>query len=367
MPRPDLLSPVRFRNGVEARNRVALAPLTNLQSHDDGSLSDEEFRWLDRRAQGGFGVVETCAAYVDRGGRAWEGELGIDDDARLPGLTRLGRALGERGALGLVQLFHGGVRASSKTTGRQPVSASSWDEDTPGFERPRAATTEEVQGFVTSFRDAALRAQAAGFHGVELHGAHGYLLCQFLSRTMNPRDDGWGGDLEGRARLLRECMRAVKSAARPEFIVGVRLSPEDYGFARGLDLDEVVTVAKWLCDDGADFIHLSLWDARKNTRRYPDRHAVPMFREALPPEVPIVAAGHVWTRDDAEHLLGLGADLVALGRSGIVNPDWPTQAAAPTWSPRRPPLSPAEFAAREVSPRFVEYLRRWKDFVSDAP
>lgn len=359
-----LLSPMRFRNGVEARNRVALAPLTNVQSHADGSLSDEEFRWLLRRARGGFGVVETCAAFVSRDGRAWEGELGVDDDAKLPGLTRLGNAIREAGAIGLVQLFHGGVRAGSKTTGAQPVSASTWAEETPDFEVPRAATAEDIERFVGDFTRAAVRAEAAGFHGVELHGAHGYLLGQFLSRTMNPRDDGWGGDLPGRARLLRTCLQSIRAAVRPGFVVGVRISPEDYGQAKGLDLDENLTVARWLCDDGADFIHLSLWDVARNTRKYPDRHAVPLFREALPAEVPIVAAGHVWTPAEAQAVLDRGADAVALGRSGILNPEWPIEARDPAWEPARPPMAPEEMVRRDVSPRFVDYLRRWKNFVA---
>lgn len=360
----ELLSPVRFRNGVEARNRLALAPLTNVQSHADGSLSPEEFTWLERRARGGFGVIETCAVYVSREGKAWAGELGADTDEKLPGLTRLGNALRANGALGIVQLFHGGARANRTVTGLQPVSASTWHEDTPGFEAPRPATEKDLQGFVTAFRDAAVRVERAGFHGIELHGAHGYLLCQFLSRTMNSRTDGWGGDLVGRARLLRECTKAIRNSTRSNFVVGVRLSPEDYGNVRGLDLDESVSVAQWLCEDGIDFVHLSLWNARKNTIKYPDRHALTVFREALPPEVPLIAAGEIWTRADAEHVLSLGADIVSLGRAAIVNPDWPLEARDPLWQPRRPPLSPDEFARREVSPRFVEYLRRWRNFVT---
>src|SRR5690606_35508424 len=110
------------------------------------------------------------------------------------------------------------------------------------------------------FRDAAVRARRAGFDGVELHGAHGYLLSQFLSATMNRREDAWGGSFENRARLMREVVRAVRAAVPASFLVGVRLSPEDYFTARGLDLDENVTLAGLLADDGMDFLHLSLWD-----------------------------------------------------------------------------------------------------------
>jgi 2,4-dienoyl-CoA reductase-like NADH-dependent reductase (Old Yellow Enzyme family) len=116
-----------------------------------------------------------------------------------------------------------------------------------------------------------------------IHGAHGYLFTQFLSATQNHRSDEWGGPLEHRARLLRETVKAVRARVGPQMTVGVRLSPEDYGNARGLDLDESVQTARWLADDGADYIHLSLWHALANTAKRPEVHALPLFRAALPP------------------------------------------------------------------------------------
>ncbi len=352
-----LYEPLTFHNGVAARNRTWLAPMTNQQAHEDGSLSDDELRWLEMRARGGFGVIETCAAHVALDGQAWPGELGVYDDRLLPGLRRLASAIGATGALGIVQLFHGGVRASSQLTGQPTWSASA-------IEDAREATPDDISRVIGQFRDAAARAHAAGVHGVELHGAHGYLFTQFLSATMNCRSDEWGGSLEGRARLLREAMRAVRAAVPASFVVGVRLSPEDHGNAKGLDLDESLQVARWLCDDGADFIHVSLWDGRRNTRKRPEAHAATLFRDALPREVAIVAAGGVWTRDDAEALLDKGATAIAIGRAAIANPDWATNAAIAGWSPRRPPLTKVELLERGLAPGFVEYMRNWKGFVS---
>src|SRR6185503_1270929 len=140
---------------------------------------------------------------------------------------------------------------------------------------------------------------SAGFHGVELHGAHGYLLSQFLSATLNRRTDEWGGSLEGRARLFREVLRCVRAAVPAGFLVGFRISPEDYGNAQGLDLDESLQVTRWLCEDGADFVHVSLWDWRKNSKKRPEEHAVRAVRAVVPGDVPIVAAGGIWTREDA--------------------------------------------------------------------
>ncbi len=115
-----LLEPLTFRNGVRARNRAWLAPLTNMQSHTDGSLSDDELRFLELRAQGGFGIVETCAAHVALDGQGWPGELGVYDDGLVPGLERLASAILAGGALGLVQLFHGGLRSPAKLTSKRP-------------------------------------------------------------------------------------------------------------------------------------------------------------------------------------------------------------------------------------------------------
>ncbi len=336
--------------------------MTNVQSHDDGTLSDEELAWLLRRAQGGFGLIETCAAHVSPEGQGFPGELGIFDDRQLPGLTRLASALRAEGALSLVQIFHGGARAPQRLTGQRAWSASEQPNDP---ENPRAATDDEIVRTIAAFRDAAVRAQRAGFDGVELHGAHGYVLGQFLSRTQNLRSDRWGGDLVGRARFLRETLRAVRAAVPAPFVVGVRLSPEDFGQAKGLDLDESLQVASWLCEDGVDFLHLSLWQAQRNTQKRPDEHAMPLFRRACRDDVRLLAAGSVWTVDEALALIDKGTDIVALGRAAIANPDWPTQARDPSWSPKRPPLTAAELAELAVSPKMVNYLRNFRGFVSE--
>jgi 2,4-dienoyl-CoA reductase-like NADH-dependent reductase (Old Yellow Enzyme family) len=360
----SLYEPLALRGGAVAPNRIFLAAMTNGQSLPDGRLGDDELHWLAARADAGFGVITTCAAHVAQDGKAWAGELGIHDDATVPGLARLAARVQQGGALGLVQLFHGGVRASSALSGARPWSASEWHEDAPGFEAPRAATADDLARVIDQFAAAAVRAARAGFAGVELHGAHGYLLSQFLSRTMNPRTDGWGGPaIEGRARLVRAVTRAVRAAAPAPFVVGVRLSPEDLGQARGLDLDESVQVARWLADDGVDFVHLSLWRAREMTKKRPSEHAVDVFRAALPRDVKIVVAGGLWTRADADAMLARGADAIALARAAICNPDWPRRAVDPAWEPRRPPMTPAELAERALSPEFVRYMRKWKDFV----
>ena len=339
--------------------------MTNGQSLADGTLGDDELAWLARRADGGFGMIATCASHVSRDGKAWAGQLGCDRDDDLPGLTRLAARLRRGGATSFVQLFHGGVRAASALTGEQVWSASTWREDAPDFEVPRVATIEDIERVIRHFAAAAARAQAAGFDGVELHGAHGYLLTQFLSTVNNTRTDDWGGSLEHRARLIREVMRAVRARVGPRFAVGVRLSLEHGGHAKGLDLDDSLQVARWLADDGADFIHASLWRADAMTRKRPDQHPIPLLRAALPKDVALIACGSIWTAAEATAALDRGADMVALARAAIVNPDWPKEILADRWEPRRPPLTPAELLAVSVSPPFAVYLRHFKNLVAD--
>jgi 2,4-dienoyl-CoA reductase-like NADH-dependent reductase (Old Yellow Enzyme family) len=328
-----------------------------MQSHADGSLGEDELRWLTSRADGGYGLVMTCAAHVARDGQGWPGELGVFDDSLLPGLTTLAGALRARRAVSMVQIFHGGLRADPAVTGVTPWSASDGD-------GARAATREDIDRVIVEFADAAERSRRAGFDGVEIHGAHGYLFTQFLSATQNRRTDEWGGPLENRARLLRDTVRAVRTRVGRSFTVGVRLSPEDFGNAKGLDLDESLQTARWLAEDGADFIHLSLWQALLNTAKRPDANAIPMFRAVLPADVTVLAAGAIWSRDEAERVLSLGADASVLGRSAIANADWPRRAADPSWEPRRPPVTIDALVESGLSPRFAESMRRFKGFVA---
>ncbi|MBL6750505.1 MAG: NADH:flavin oxidoreductase [Nevskia sp.] len=355
----SLFEPLRFRNGVQAPNRIVLAAMTNMQSHADGTLSDDELHWLALRAKGGFGVVTTCATHVARDGQGWVGELGIFDDAHIPGFKRIAEMVRASGGISLAQIFHGGLRADPALTGQRTWSASDG-----GADGARAATAADIERVIGEFTAAACRVHAAGMEGVELHGAHGYLFGQFLSVIENRRDDEWGGSLENRARLLRRTMQSIRKAVPAHFVVGVRLSPEDWGQSRGLDLDETLQVARWLVEDGADFLHLSLWTASNNTKKRPQNHPLTEFRAVVPDSLPLLAAGKIWTRADADHILQLGADGVALGRSAIANPDWGLRVADSAWAPKRTPLTAAELRERGLNEGFVRYMSTWKGFVA---
>ncbi len=364
-----LYSPYTFKkSGKQSINRIALAPMTNLQSNSDGTLSDAEYRWLVRRAKEGFGVIITCAAHVSLDGQGWEGELGIFDDKHLEGLTRLAEGIREHNSLSIVQIFHGGARSPQSVTGRQPWSASAHTmsiSKTPV--EVREGTLEEIESTIEAFVLAAERAYKAGFDGVELHGAHGYLLHQFMSTETNKRTDQWGGSFENRAKFTRTILQKIKAKLPAKFIVGVRISPEDKYTFKGIDFDESLQFAKLLADDNADYIHISPWDALKKPEKYLhlDKSMIEYFREALPTDVPIIVAGEIWTGVDAEKALSFGADFVALGKAAIGIPDFPTKAKNPNFIPQKPPYTIEHLQQADLSDAFIEYMKRWQGFVVD--
>ena len=196
------------------KNRTLLAAMTNKQSHEDGTLSSEEIDWLTRRAKGDFAITTTAAANVTEFGRGWEGEMGVWGDHQLPGLTKMATQLNSAGTVSLVQLFHGGMRAPRAINGVRPVSASENTESGMNGEFTHAMSSEEVSEMIQFFTKAAdkwggdiarsrlVSCEQAGFHGVELHGAHSYLICQFLGKKTNRRTDKWGGDIAGRSRFF---------------------------------------------------------------------------------------------------------------------------------------------------------------------
>jgi len=360
----DLSSPFTFRCGLSAKNRAVLAPLTNTQS--PGSLlSEEEFAWLAARIRGGFGVVTSCATHVIETGQAWDGELGIFSDEHKAGWMRLAALGRAENCLVIPQLFHGGFRCPSHLTGQQPVSASVFQIEAPDFETPRALREDEILDIKEHFVAAARRAVDSDLPGVEIHGANGYLFTQFLSPFTNRRADRWGGSLENRARFLIETARDVRRAIGPDRVLGIRLSPENTQLIRDIDIDEMKDIARELSRLGADYISVSLGDARKQSLKYGAARPpiLRQFREALPAETALTISGNIWTIGEAREILDLGADLLAIGAAGIANPDWPVLVARSPEKLKRPPLTPGELHARAVSDRFIKYLER-RSFVA---
>src|SRR4051812_44144136 len=300
-------------HGPALKNRLVRAPLTNSQSHPDGTLSDEEFHWLTLRAKGGFALTMTCAAHVQRLGQGFPGQLGVFGDEHLPGLTRLAAKIKEYGSVAVVQLHHAGMRSPKDLIGEGPHCPS--DNEEFGA---RAMTLAEVEQLRDDFIAAAVRVEKAGFQGAELHGAHGYVLAQFLSPEVNQRTDRYGGSLENRARIVHEIIDGVRAATGPDFSLGLRLSPERFG----LRLGEIVEVARQLLAEAKiDYLDMSLWDYAKEPmeEEFQGRTLMSYFTDLPRGNVRLGCAGKVMTPDDARTCLERGMDFVLLGRAAILH------------------------------------------------
>lgn len=360
MREPDLFTPLAFRSGPVMKNRLMLAPLTNEQSHVDGRMSEDEFRCLTLRAEGGFGLVMTCASHVRPEGQGFPGQLGIFADAHLPGLTRMAAAIKDRGAVAVAQLHHAGMRSPRELIAQTPLCPS--DNETFGA---RALAEREISAIIKAFIEAAVRAEKAGFDGVEIHGAHGYVLAQFLSPVINRRTDAWGGSLENRVRIIEEIVGGIHSRCRRGFLLGLRLSPERFD----LRIEEILEVAKRFLRSGdLDFLDMSLWDVFKapEDKDFKGRSLLGWFAGLDRGETRLGAAGKIMTAADARAVLAAGADLAIIGRAAVLHHDWPKRALAdPEFRPVRLPVSAAYLRAEGLGPAFVRYMRHWKGFVSD--
>ncbi|GEP40575.1 putative NADH-dependent flavin oxidoreductase YqiG [Nocardioides psychrotolerans] len=350
--------PLQLPHGPAWANRFALAPLTNTQSNADGTLSDDEHDWLVARGRGGFGLVMTCAAYVDPAGQAWQGQLGIASDEHLPGLTRLADSLRATGARSAVQLHHGGRRADSDLTGR-PLQAP-WDDPKTGAV---ALSTSGVKAMVDSFVGAAVRAETAGFDGVQVHGAHGYLIGQFLD-PRHERTDCYGGSLENRMRPMTEVLHGIRAATGPDFQVGLRLSPEGFGVTVA---EGVETTRQVLASELLDHLDLSLWDVFMKPRREAGEGLlIDHFTDLPRHSTRLGVAGLVQSAADAAWCLDKGADLVTIGTGAILHHDFATRAIAdPDFRVRQRPVSRDILRAEHVGPAFIDYLAAgWDDLVA---
>ncbi len=351
-------TPLTFAHGPEWANRFALAPLTNTQSHADGTLSDDEYRWLEARGRGGFGLVMTCATYVAPAGQAWAGQLGISDDRHLPGLTRLADGLRATGARSSVQLHHGGRRADPALSGRP--NQCPWDDPEKSSV---AMSTAEVEEAVGDFVAAAVRAETAGFDGVEVHGAHGYLVCQFLDARHNQREDRYGGSLDNRARMLMEILEGIRAATGPDFQLGLRLTPE----GNGITLPEGREVARRVLASGLlDYLDMSLWDVFMAPRGGHDGLLIDHFTDLPRGETRLGVAGKVLSAADAAWCLEKGADFVSVGMGAIVHHDFAERSVADAgFTSLAHPVTREHLAAEAVSPTFVDYLAAgWDGFVA---
>ena len=356
----SLFKPLNFKRGPSMKNRIMLAPLTNSHSQEDGVLSADEFNWLTMRAKGGFGLTMTCSAHVQAHRKRFPGQLGVFDYKHIEGLKRLADAIKREGSVSICQLHHAGMRSPADIIKQPPVCPS--DNEELGA---RALSKSEVEEVVEDFIAAAIRAERAGFDGVELHGAHGYLLCQFFSEETNRREDEYGGSLTNRSRILFEIIDGIRQRCHSNFMIGVRLSPERFG----MKLDDSVELAKRLCDEAKiDFLDMSLWDVFKEPNEEERRGSslLSYFTSIERGEVRLGVAGKIRTPMDAERVFAEGIDWIMLGRAAILHHNFPAlMQQDENFLPTENPVSREYLAKEGLSEKFIDYMSSWKGFVAE--
>jgi len=326
-----LFSPFQVKN-FTLRNRIVLPPMANDMAGDDGQVTESHIEHYVRRAAAGVGMIIVEHCYVRRDGRYHPHQLGIHDDALVSGLARLAQAVKACGAVVGVQIAHAGARATYNGTGSQPVAPSDGVLMPGGHEPARALTLEEMDEIESAFVAAARRASEAGFDFVEVHGAHCFLLCEFLSPLANRRADIYGGSLENRLRFPLRVVRAVRRALPNDHLLLYRMPGSDF-LPGGLTEEEGQQAAQALVAAGVEVLDVSggmcgaeipNWDCKSQGYFVPVAAAI----KAVVP-VPVIVAGGITDPHFADQVVRSGqADLVAIGRAMLRNPHWVREAQA---------------------------------------
>jgi 2,4-dienoyl-CoA reductase-like NADH-dependent reductase (Old Yellow Enzyme family)/thioredoxin reductase len=322
-----LFAPVTIK-GMELRNRAVMPAMATGYGNPDSTVSERLVAYLARRARGGTGLIITEVCAVDRRGKGFGAEIGAWDDTFIPGLTKLAGAVQAHGAKIALQLHHAGRESFEAVAGAKPEAPSAIPSAV--LNQPcEEMSMERIGAVVEAYAAAALRARKAGFDAVEIHGAHGYLPCQFLSPFSNARQDAYGGSEENRARFLLEIIRAVRKATGPDFPVIVRISGDE-AIKKGFDLAFATWLAPRLVEAGADALHVSvgvystpgnLSIASMDTEEGFNLFRARAIRDAV--SVPVIGVGRIHDPRLAEAALERGdADLISFGRQHLTDPDF---------------------------------------------
>lgn len=329
---PVLLSPIKIGT-MEVRNRFVVPPMGTNFANPDGSVSKQLIDYLAARSKGGYGLIIVEVTAIDPLGKAIPWQPGIWDDKFVPGWKELVDEVHKYGAKIVVQLHHAGRQTTHEVIGSQPVAPSPIPCPVDR-EIPRELTTEEVYDLIEKFGDAAVRARDAGFDGVEVHGAHGYLIAQFMSAYSNKRIDEFGGDLTSRMKFPVDIVKNIRAKVGNGYPIIFRFSGDER-VPGGRTIDESRVVAEKMEKAGVNALHVS-------TGVY---GSIPWLiaPSAVPPaynvyaaeeikkvvKIPVITVGRINDPNLAEDILEGGkADLVSLGRESIADPELPNKTAA---------------------------------------
>ncbi|MCP4666855.1 MAG: NADH:flavin oxidoreductase [Deltaproteobacteria bacterium] len=314
--------------GMKLANRFVRSATWEGMAADDGAVTPQLLKLMGDLAKGGVGLIISSHAYIRPEGQAGPRQLGVYKDELIPGLKEMTGAVHDNGGKTVIQLAHAGNFAFAKLTGKTPWVPSAVEGLAKG---PRKEMTpKEIQEFVKSFAEAAERARTAGFDGLQIHSAHGYLLSQFLSPMFNLREDDYGGDIRNRARIHVEVLEAVRRAVGHDYPILVKMNCQDFA-DHGLSLDDSLQVAGLLEEGGIDAVELSgglLINPKLNPSRMgiktEDKEAyfqeeAKAFKQKI--DVPLILVGGNRSLAVADRLVNEGiADYISMSRPFIREP-----------------------------------------------
>ncbi|WP_426278631.1 NADH-dependent flavin oxidoreductase [Chryseobacterium sp. S-02] len=326
----QLFESFSFKKGISTKNRIAMSPMTTWASNDDYTVAEDEIRHYEARS-GNVGLVITGCTRVMANGIGFTNEYAAYDDSFLPGLKKLAVAAKKGGAPAILQIYHAGNKAVlDLIPDGIPVSASAValapSALYAGGVVSRELTNEEILEMIKAFGETTHRAIKAGFDGIELHGAHGFLLQNFFSPYYNQRNDDWGGTAEKRMNfaleVIKEVQNVVKKYSERPFLIGFRISPEEPESYRVKDTFPLIDK---LIDSGIDYLHVSLADLlhqKSVGEENGDSTILKLILDYVDKRIPVISAGGIKQGSDALEAINMGLSLVAVGHGLVINPDW---------------------------------------------
>ncbi len=325
-----LFNSFEFKNGIKTKNRIAMAPMTTWASNDDYTVSDDEIRHYEARSND-IGLVITGCTRVMANGIGFPNEYASFDNSFLPGLKKLATATKKGGATAILQIYHAGNKAPVELLADgTPVSVSSVPTAPSAYSAggvvSHALSHDEILEIIKSFGETTHRAIMAGFDGVELHGAHGFLIQNFFSPYYNQRTDEWGGSEDKRMRfalaVIKEVKKVVNKYADKPFLVGFRISPEEH---EGYRVKDTFPFIDELIGAGIDYLHISLGDLlhqKPLDEQDCDDTILQLILAQVNERIPIISAGGIKQAEDAVEAIKSGLSMVAVGHALVINPDW---------------------------------------------
>ncbi|WP_183582991.1 NADH-dependent flavin oxidoreductase [Paenibacillus rhizosphaerae] len=314
-----LFEPLRLRSGKELKNRIVMAPMGNWGSLPGGFISEEELTYYGPRVKDAGMIITSATTFTE--GEHYPGAPAALTDEHIPGLKKLSSLLKSNGAVAILQLFHGGALKM-----KNPEAPSAVAPENSDAEPPHELTDSEIEDLIKKFGDATRRIIEAGFDGVEIHGANGYLMQQFISPHYNRRQDRWGGTFEKRLAvplaLIKEAKKARAESGK-SFAIGYRISPEEQ-FTNGLTMADAIQIVDVLADQELDYIHVSLHNFFSKPRRGIEskRSRMEILKELVGNRTALIGVGEITTPEQAASALSSGVELVALGRALLLDPNW---------------------------------------------